>query len=85
MRRRFSLGGFGVSISVVALSGAAIGFISAWFAVRSMEGLIHGVEATGVGTLCYAVLALLTVALVACVISARRAAAVEPIVALRAE
>ena len=66
-----------------ALIGTILGAAGAWFIGLAMKGTIHGVETFD--PLAFAIVAgaLLGSALVACLVPARRAASVDPIVALR--
>jgi putative ABC transport system permease protein len=66
-----------------ALIGTVVGAAGAWFIGMGMTGMIHGVE--GFDPIAFVIVAgtLLGSALVACLVPARRAASVDPIVALR--
>ncbi len=66
-----------------ALAGTAVGALGAWFVGRAMRGMVYGVEATDPVLFIAVALVLLGAALVACLVPARRAAAVDPMVALR--
>jgi putative ABC transport system permease protein len=66
-----------------ALVGTAVGVIAALLMGRALEGAVYGVEATNPLTFGIVAVILLTAAFVSCVIPARRAASVDPLVALR--
>ena len=66
-----------------ALAGTALGAIGAGLIGRMLEGAIYGVEPTNPITFAAVAVTLLLAAFVACVVPARRAASVDPMVALR--
>lgn len=68
----------------LSLTGIALGLIGAWWLGRAVSGLLFGVAATDPLTFASVSLLLTAVALAACYIPARRAARVDPTVALRA-
>jgi putative ABC transport system permease protein len=68
-----------------ALLGTLTGAVGAWFVGLAMKGMIHGVETFNPIAFAIVASALLGSALMACFVPARRAALVDPIVALRKE
>jgi len=66
-------------------AGVVIGLAAAWGATRLIASTLFGVTAMDPLTLAFAITAMMTVALLAGYVPARRAAAVNPIMALRQE
>jgi putative ABC transport system permease protein len=71
--------------ALVALTGTAIGLATALAGSRLIESLLYGVSSRDVGVFATTALMLLTVALFACWLPARRAARLDPLQALRAD
>jgi putative ABC transport system permease protein len=69
----------------MTLIGLALGLVAAFSMSRVLRGLLHGVSPTDPLTFTGVSILLLAVALLACLIPARRATRVDPIVALRSE
>jgi ABC-type antimicrobial peptide transport system permease subunit len=69
----------------LALPGVALGVVGALAATRVLERLLFGVKPNDPLTLVSVVVLLAAVALVAALVPARRAARVDPMLALRAE
>lgn len=66
-----------------ALLGTALGFAGAYGVGRAMQGMWFGVGALAFGRFAAIALTLIATALFACYVPARRAATVDPVVALR--
>ena len=69
----------------LAALGFAAGLVAALIAGRLLAGLLHEVHPTDPGIMIVSAVSLTAVALAACYLPARRAARVDPIVALRCE
>jgi putative ABC transport system permease protein len=67
----------------LSLVGVAVGIAASLAGTRVLRGLLYGVAPTDPATFAAVALLLVTVALVACLIPARRALRVDPVVALR--
>jgi ABC-type antimicrobial peptide transport system permease subunit len=70
---------------MMTLIGIAIGLAGAFALSRVIVGLLYGVSARDPLTFAGVSIVLLIVALLACLIPARRATRVDPIIALRTE
>ena len=71
--------------SLLALAGIVVGLLGSLVLTRFMKSLLFQVGATDATTLAVVAAALLVIALASCFVPARRAAAVDPLIALRHE
>ncbi len=67
------------------MAGLVVGLFAAWAATRLIAGLLYGVEPHDTATFAVTTLALGSIACLACVVPALKAALVDPATALRAE
>jgi ABC-type antimicrobial peptide transport system permease subunit len=72
----------GVQLAAV---GIGIGLLASWGLLRVLRSQLYGISPTNLGVTSLAVLVLSGVAFLACYLPARRAAKVDPMVALRCE
>ena len=70
--------------ALVAL-GLAVGGVGAWYVSAAAESFLFDLEPTDPRAFAAAIVTLLVAALAASIIPARRAASVDPVVALRSE
>jgi putative ABC transport system permease protein len=70
---------------VLAIIGVVVGMVSAFALTRLMRSLLFGVTTTDAATFAVVPLGVIAVVLLACYLPARRAAKVDPLVALRYE
>jgi putative ABC transport system permease protein len=68
---------------MTALAGTVLGAIGAVFVGRLLQGAVYGIQSSNPIPFIAVAVTLLLAALVACLVPARRAASVDPIVALR--
>jgi putative ABC transport system permease protein len=68
-----------------AVAGTVLGSVGAWYAARTLRGIVYGIGDLGPGPFVGVALTLLCAALLACLVPAVRAASVQPMVALRQE
>ncbi|HWM26407.1 MAG TPA: ABC transporter permease [Chthoniobacterales bacterium] len=66
-------------------AGTILGLLGAWWAGRAMQSVLFDVPPMHLATLLLTALVMTVVSLVACLIPARRATKVDPMIALRAE
>ncbi|HYT97077.1 MAG TPA: FtsX-like permease family protein [Casimicrobiaceae bacterium] len=84
--RRRQIGAQFLSLGLRLLAaGTMLGLIGAWLAGRAMRSVLFDVSTLRVATLLGVALVMSIVSLIACLIPARRATRVDPMVALRAE
>jgi len=69
----------------VAAAGVAAGLVASWAATRLLAGFLYGVAPTDGGTFAATAAILVAVAALACYFPARRAAAIDPLIAIHAE
>lgn len=69
----------------LAAAGAGLGLLGAFLLTRSLSGFVYGVTTDDAASFLFAAAALVSVSATASMLAARRAAQVDPIVALRAE
>jgi putative ABC transport system permease protein len=69
----------------LAIAGTVLGAIGAFALTRTMSGLLFGVSSFDIGTFAAMAAALIAVTMAACWVPARRAARVDPTIALRYE
>ena len=70
---------------ILAAAGLGVGLLGAYFLGRAMQSTLYGVGAVDLGAFLAVAAVLLTSALLACYVPARRATRIDPMVALRYE
>jgi predicted permease len=74
-----------INVARWAAAGAAVGLLGSWLCARLLQSLLFGVSAHDSRLLALSLLSLLAVAFLAAWVPARRAAKVDPMIALRYE
>ena len=69
----------------LGLAGTLLGLAAAFVAARALQGYLYGTGEHDPGSFAAATFVLLTAALFSCLLPARRAARVDPVIALRGE
>ena len=69
----------------LACVGLALGLVGGFFVTRSMQSTLYEIGKMDLSVFLLVTLVLLIAAVIACLIPARRAASVQPMLALRAE
>jgi ABC-type antimicrobial peptide transport system permease subunit len=69
----------------VSLAGTVLGLLIAYVVARSISSLLYGVTTTDVVSFAAPPMLLIATSLAACAIPARRAARVDPIIAMKSE
>ncbi len=69
----------------MAVMGVVLGIVASFLSTRLLAGLLFGIQATDPTTFVAVSAILLSVAIFACFVPARRATRVDPIVALKHE
>jgi ABC-type lipoprotein release transport system permease subunit len=67
------------------LIGVVVGTVAAWWAARFLQGFLHDVDARDPWTLALVAMTLVTAAMIAAWLPARRAACTDPTEVLRAQ
>jgi predicted permease len=75
---------FSLGLRLLA-AGTILGLIGAWLAGRAMQSVLFGVPTLPIAALLGTALVMTAVSLIACLIPARRATKVDPMITLRAE
>ena len=70
---------------MLTVVGVSVGLLGAYWLMRLLASLLYGVEATDTVTFTGVAIVLLGVASLASYLPARRAALVDPVIAMRAE
>jgi putative ABC transport system permease protein len=71
--------------SVLAIVGAAVGLLGARWGSKLLEHSLYGVDRSDVASFALGAIVLVATAVLACIVPMRRAVAVDPLVAIRAD
>ncbi len=67
----------------MAGTGLALGIVGAYFITRAMQSTLYGIDSLDWGSIIAGAAILLLAAFLACYVPARKASAIDPMVALR--
>jgi ABC-type antimicrobial peptide transport system permease subunit len=70
---------------LMAVIGSVIGLLAARGGVKLLAHTLYGVQQTDVVSFAAAAMALVLIAVLACMVPARRAISIDPLIAMRAE
>jgi ABC-type antimicrobial peptide transport system permease subunit len=68
---------------VLVVAGATLGSVLAWFGTRALSTVLVGVSSSDPASYAIAIALITVTAIVAAVVPARRAASIDPLIALR--
>ena len=74
-----------IILLIIAIAGGVIGLVGARFATRLISSMMYGISPNDGASFVAGGIVLIAIAAVACVVPMRRAVAVDPLIAMRAD